>query len=536
MKNHLTSLFLLIILGGFSSIQAQSDFQYLYQSEASIESFVAPASNGDILMAVDSYNDTAAFFHRLIVQRLDIQGNVLQTAGLFRPPSFRMGSIKATSDNGLLVMGTVNIPLTDVDTVFVIKLDAMGQKTWSKGFQVEANIHVARGAIETSDGSYLVYGTYEHINFAEGIFLMKIDPSGTLIWSRTINSQLAGAFMKVGGVVETANGDFWLSGSTRFNSEGSWLAKLNSTGETQSVIFYNTHDLTQSQPEPFAIFGRSNGELDIFYNSTAFQSGSILLAVHADANGAPLQTTRFYHGNNFGEITDIQPTADGGYVACGYRFPGTSNRSDGLAMKIASNYNVAWAKTYGTDYIEITNSIFQGSDGGIVMGGFADFDSVIISPSENGLFPWLLKTNDVGNATCYSQNATVTRIDTTTTTMAYQLDNVAGVALGDVVFNNISVEAKGDTVSCLPTSLSVLEPSAFSMYPNPTQGNLTVALETPLPGAQLTVFDPMGKIIHTQKLDRQTDISLQFNAPAGLYFLALQTVDGKRTVQKIIKK
>lgn len=536
MKNNLISFLFIIVFVGFSTVQAQSDFQYLYTSESSIEVFVEPASNGDILLVTDSYNDTAAFFHRLIVQRLDIQGNVQQTAGLFRPPSFRLGSVKATSDNGLLVMGTVNIPLTDEDTVFVIKLDAMGQKTWSKGFQVEANIHSARGAIETSDGNYLIYGTYEHVNFAEGIFLMKIAPSGTLIWSRTINSQLVGAFMKVGGIVETANGDFWLSGSTRFNSEGSWLAKLNSTGETQSVIFYNTHNLTQSQPEPFAIYERSNGELDIFYNSTAFQTGSILLAVHADANGAPIQTTRFYNGNNFGEITDIRPTGDGGYVACGYRFPGTSNRSSGLAMKMGSDYSVAWAKTYGTDYIEINTSIFQGSDGGIVMGGFADFDSVIISPSENGLFPWLLKTNDVGNATCYSQNATVTRIDTTTTTMAYQLDNVAGVALGDVVFNNISVEAKGDTVSCLPTSLSVLEPSAFSIYPNPTQGTLTVELETPLPGAKLRIFDPMGKIMYTQKLDRQTTISLQLNAPAGLYFLALQTLDGKRTVQKIIKK
>lgn len=48
-----------------------------------------------------------------------------------------------------------------------------------------------------SDGSYLVYGTYDHVNFAAGIFLLKIAARGTLIWSRTINSQLTGAFMKV---------------------------------------------------------------------------------------------------------------------------------------------------------------------------------------------------------------------------------------------------------------------------------------------------------------------------------------------------
>lgn len=518
------SIMVCLICVGSYPLQAQAQFEYLYQSEAAIEVFTAPASNGEMLLVADSYNDTAAYFHRIFLQRIDLQGNVTQTAGIFRPPSFRLDNIMATSDNGVLLMGTVNIPLEDEDSVFVVKLDDMGQISWAKGFQVQPNIHVARGAIETSDGSYLVYGTYEHVNFAEGIFLMKISNTGSLIWSRTINSQLAGAFMKVGGVVETASGNLWLSGSTRFNSEGSWLAKLNSMGVTQSVTFYNTHKLTPSQPEPFAIFGRSNGELDIFYNSTAFQSGPIMLAIRADSNGMPLKATRYYNANNFGEITHVTPSGDGGYLGCGYYFPGGVFRSKGFAMKIGGDYRTTWARSYGTDYIEITNSIHPTSDGGHVLGGFADFDSVIVSPSENGLFPWLIKTDGDGLTTCYDNKSIATTKDTAVTTMTYQLDNVAGVALAEVFFSNISIQVNPDSVSCNTTGSEKMPTSTFRMYPNPSQGRIFVEVEGREVEA-IEVFDLFGKRVdfEVEKAIGRIEIRTNFK---GIGIVKIQTIDG----------
>ena len=524
MKKILNPIFTLLFLAGTFFTQAQSQFEYLYQAEASIEVFSAPASNGEILMVADAYNDTAAFFHRIILQRIDLQGKITQTAGIFRPPSFRLGSMRSTSDNGVLLMGTVNIPLEDEDSVFVVKVDDMGQKAWSIGFQVQPNIHNASGAIETSDGSYLVYGTYEHVNFAEGIFLMKIDNTGALIWSRTINSQLMGAFMKVGGVVETASGDLWLSGSTRFNSEGSWLAKLNNMGVTQSVTFYDTHSLTPSQPEPFAIFGRSNGDLDIFYNSTSFQSGPIMLALRVNSSGVPLKTTRYYKNNDFGEITHITPSGDGGYLGCGYYFPGGGFRSKGFAMKMRGDYSVSWARNYGTDYIEITNSIHPTSDGGHVIGGFADFDSVIISPSENGLFPWLIKTDGDGLTTCYDSRSSATTKDTTITTMPYQLDNVAGVALGEISFSNISIQVNPDSVSCSTTGVDVLAESTFRMYPNPSQGQ--VFIEVDEKGIEaVEVYDLLGKRVkfEIKRTPERIEIRTTYK---GIAIVRLQTDTG----------
>lgn len=516
----------LLLLGLAIQTSAQSGFHYLYQPESAIESMATRAANGDILIAMDSYNDTAAFFHRIIVQRLDDQGNILHTDAIFRPPSFRLtGGIFPLSTNESILLGTVNIPLEDPDSVFIIKLDVNEQILWSKGLQVEAQVHQPRGMIETSDGSYLVYGTYEKTNFAEGIFLMKMATDGSMIWSRSISSQLTGAFMKVGGIVETASGDFWLSGSTRFNSEGSWLAKLNNLGETQSVIFYDTHSLTESQPEPFAISQRSNGELDVFYNNTAFQAGSVLLAIHTDANGAPLKTTRFYREKEFGEITAIQPDQSGGFMAGGYVFRENGFRSSGLAMHISDNYTIDWSNRYGTDYIEIISSVTPGSNGSFVMAGFADFDSVIISPSENGLFPWIFSTDNLGKDVCFQQTTLITTRDTTFSTSTYQLDNVAGPGLGDIPFSNINVDLSPDSVMCAPLSVNPLPAHLISIFPNPSQGHIRIDTKG-IPMQEVLLIDLTGREIpFTIAYNNRyvADISTKY---VGLSILKIQTQDG----------
>ncbi|MEM7654636.1 MAG: T9SS type A sorting domain-containing protein [Bacteroidota bacterium] len=516
---------------GLPSIFAQSSFQSLYQTETSVEVFAATATNGDLLFAADSYNDTANFFHRIWVQRRDHAGNSLQVAGIFRPPSFRLnGGIHPLSNNGLLLLGTTNIPLEDADSVFVSKLAADGQIEWAKGFQIEATIHVPAGALETSDGSLLVYGTYEHLGFAEGIFLFKISASGSLIWSRLINSQLNGAFMKVGGVVETSSGDLWLSGSTRFNSEGSWLAKLNAMGETQSVRLFDTHALTPSQPEPFAIHERLNGELDIFYRSTGFDSGPLLLAVHADANGMLLNGSTFSSGTDFGEITTITPDGNGGYLGGGYRFPTGGNRSSGVVLHFDDAYQVDWARTHGTSYIELITSILPKPDGGYIGAGFADFDSMIVSPSENGLFPWLFQTDADGAIACHQGNLSISTSAVTISSMDYQLDNIAGPGLGELPFSNISVGPPETEISCAPTANERLLAPVFQIYPNPSTGSISIQVDRP-ETYSFELVDLLGRKLEAELSPTATGWELTTRV-RGLAIL-LVTQEGKSWSQNI---
>ncbi|MFK7921848.1 MAG: T9SS type A sorting domain-containing protein, partial [Bacteroidia bacterium] len=360
------------------------------------------------------------------------------------------------------------------------------------------------------------------------------DPSGTLVWSRQIQSQLNGAFLKVGGIAEAANGELFLSGSTRFNSEGSWLAKLNTDGLIQNVTFYDTHSLTDSQPEPFAIHARSNGEMDIFYNSTAFQDKSILLALRTDASGVPLQAKKYYipHPNG-GEITDVFQTANDAYVLSGYHFP-NGFRSKGLAMGLDANDNITWTGEYGTDYIEIFTGIIANADGSLIMTGFADPDSMIISPSENGLFPWLVKTDAMGQADCFYNTIAISSNDTTVQSSPYQLSESSGPVLGDINFFTFDMNNSLDSLVCEPAAIETLPTSSFKLYPNPTNGPLKVELAKPFPASILLLSNQMGQSVLRRSLHTEQNLSLEIDAPAGLYYLSLITPSGERLSRKLI--
>lgn len=522
-----------------TALDGQTLFHKLYNQEASVEVLIEQASNGDVFMVTDSYNDTAAFFHRILVQRVNSDGDILQSSGLSKGGySYRIRNILGTSDNGLLITGYSAEPLSSEDSVFVVKLDANGATSWSKGFQFDTDIHDVQGILETSDGGVIVYGIFERFaTFESAVFMVKFNTDGELVWSREISSQLSGAFLLVGGLIETNSGELRMSGSTRFNTEGSWIAGLEASGILQAVMFYDTHKLTDSQPEPFAMFQRSNGELDLFYNSTSFQDGSILLNLRTDASGTPIQTNRYYLNHvNGGEITFVRPNGSGGYLMSGYHFP-DGIRSRGLAMEIDGNDAIKWRGNYGTDYIEILTGIVPSSDGGFLLGGFADPEMVIVSPSENGLFPWLLKTNSTGVSHCFYGTIAVTTRDTTAASNSYQLAEAAGPNIADMSFVGFDIIPVADSVECQPTGIDDLSfvPNSVSIYPNPivTQSTLKYSLKTN-ETISVELRDFQGRFIQRfaekeKKLLGTHEMQLSFSPglASGQYVLVITTSRGQ---------
>jgi len=75
--------------------------------------------------------------------------------------------------------------------------------------------------------------------------------------------------------------------------------------------------------------------------------------------------------------------------------------------------------------------------------------------------------------------------------------------------------------------------SAISVYPNPSNGEVFITTENSFSNATVTVFDAMGKMILTQNLtSNNTKIDL-CNYENGIYFIQLNTTEGKIT-KKVI--
>ena len=84
--------------------------------------------------------------------------------------------------------------------------------------------------------------------------------------------------------------------------------------------------------------------------------------------GAPCWM-KTYGGGGHDEIEDIQQISDGGYIATGYTDSYGEGKYDALILKLDSNGDVSWQKTYGGSDFEAAYSIDQTSDGGYIVAG-----------------------------------------------------------------------------------------------------------------------------------------------------------------------
>ena len=90
------------------------------------------------------------------------------------------------------------------------------------------------------------------------------------------------------------------------------------------------------------------------------------------------------------------------------------------------------------------------------------------------------------------------------------------------------------------TEETILEPSLFSVYPNPTEGNASVELkgftgET----VHIQVVDLTGKVLTTRTIDQSPEHLIEeidlLPLPAGMYFVKVQHAQ-KSWVRSIVKQ
>ena len=77
---------------------------------------------------------------------------------------------------------------------------------------------------------------------------------------------------------------------------------------------------------------------------------------------------------------------------------------------------------------------------------------------------------------------------------------------------------------------------AVKVFPNPTTGNLSIDLGGLKNKITATLVNNLGQIISTEKFKTASVVSLNINAPIGIYFLKLETAEGEIVTIKVIKE
>ena len=96
------------------------------------------------------------------------------------------------------------------------------------------------------------------------------------------------------------------------------------------------------------------------------------------------------------------------------------------------------------------------------------------------------------------------------------------------------------TSSCIQILTVGIEGSGtdgiVSVYPNPTEGNVTIKLGDTFQEISLQVIDVLGQVVLSQAFFSVSQIDLNMNMAAGCYFLQLQAADETLVRMKMIKR
>jgi DNA-directed RNA polymerase subunit M/transcription elongation factor TFIIS len=223
--------------------------------------------------------------------------------------------------------------------------------------------------------------------------LFKLTDGGDISWTKTFGG-IRDDSAKF--VQQTADGGYIVAIETSSFGTGNydydfWVLRLNSDGEIIWQNIYGDADrdnvevLQQTSDGGYIVAG------DNYTSGTGYYD---VWVIKLDSDGG-IMWQKKYVGTYADEIYSINQTADGGYIIAGSSRRGTNAETeDLLVLKIDSEGNVAWQKTYGgsdSDYNgDYGVSIHQLSEGGYVVAGCTP------SFGAGEQDAWLLKLNETG--------------------------------------------------------------------------------------------------------------------------------------------
>lgn len=126
------------------------------------------------------------------------------------------------------------------------------------------------------------------------------------------------------------------------------------------------------------------------YIMTGWTKFEDALILKLDSNG-DLEWDKTFGGSSYDRANSIHQTNDGGYIAAGYTWSKGTGSDDAWILKLDSDGELVWDKTFGGDGTDEAFSIQQTTDGGYVAAG----DTT--SKGLGGTDAWILKLDSDGN-------------------------------------------------------------------------------------------------------------------------------------------
>ena len=244
---------------------------------------------------------------------------------------------------------------------------------------------------QTADEGYIVAGYTESFGAGDhDAWVIKLDANGNVTWQKTYGGN---EFDYAMSVQQTADGDYIVAGGTASYGAGSydvWITKLDTSG---AIVWQKTYGGSGSD-NPYAIIQTSDNGFVVACESDSFSIGNWeAWIIKLDSNGN-IMWNKTYGGTGDDVFNSIQQTEGGGYIAAGRTKSFGASDYDVWVLKLDENGSITWQKRYGGTGGEGAYSVQQTSEDGYIIAGntksFGDGtqDGWVIKLDQNGTVLW----------------------------------------------------------------------------------------------------------------------------------------------------
>lgn len=205
-------------------------------------------------------------------------------------------------------------------------------------------------------------------------------------------------------VVNRPEGGYLVGGQYYGRDDGVWLVALRADGSTAWERFYSasgSHYLNDLQP----VAGGGYIIAGTAWIPAGGERSYKAELIRLDSNG-DVVWTRTYGGSDLNLFQTVRQTKDGGFIAAGSSWSPTGpdktsplyGRGDAWIVKVDGDGNKIWERSYGGTGLDEAGSILQMVDGGYLVSGASDSpaDGNKSLPGFGGFDGWILRLDDSG--------------------------------------------------------------------------------------------------------------------------------------------
>ncbi len=271
------------------------------------------------------------------------------------------------------------------------------QRTDDGNFIIAANTRSTNGMVSSNNGF-------------QDFWLLKIDPSGSLLWENnyggsileTANSvkQTRDGGYIIGGAAQSNNGDV----GANYGGEDAWIVKTGPLGSIQWQRNYGgTQDDVCTSIHTTANGGYTFGgytsspDIDVVSTFGGMDYWLVNLSQTSQVNG---QGT--FGGSNQDFSYDMVPTIDKGYIMVGKTASNDGNVSNNFGsddlwvVKVRFNGQIEWERSYGGTGSDVGRAIQQTKDGGYIITGTTSSFNGNVSNNNGNSDIWVIKIDPTG--------------------------------------------------------------------------------------------------------------------------------------------